>query len=177
MPIETITFNNNEYPALQSKGFASHFSFPFAQAICKGKGYDIGYSKWDWKLAGAIGIDDGKMYNDDIEPMADVSATELPYDEMDYIFSSHCLEHLHDWVGVLDYWHSKIKSGGVLFLYLPNCDIQEYWQPANNRKHVNHLNPKVMKAYFNNRLDKFRNVFVTPGCDLNASFYCIAEKV
>lgn len=174
MPIETINFNGTDYPALQSKGFAAKFAFPFAQEICKGEGYDIGYSKPMWCLPGAIGIDDGKIFRDGLERHDDVSAMELPMDNMDYIFSSHCLEHLHDWVGVLDYWKTKLKSKGVMFLYLPHCDYQEYWQPMNNRKHVNWLTPIMLSSYFNN--GGWRNVFVT-GDDLNCSFYAIAEKI
>lgn len=176
MPIETIEFNEKQYPKLQSEGFASQYAFPFAEKFCKGQGLDIGYSKPQWKYPGAIGIDDGKILTGDLERHDDVSAMDLPMDNMDYVFSSHCLEHLHDWVGVLDYWHTKLKSGGVLFLYLPNCDYQEYWQPANNRKHVNHLTPDIMRAYFNNR-PNFKNVFITDGYDLNGSFYAISEKI
>lgn len=172
--IETIKFNGKLYPKLQSEGFAAKFAFPFAETMLKGNGYDIGYSKPEWKFPGAIGIDEGKIMNGDIECHRDVSAMDLPGGDMDYIFSSHCLEHLHDWVGVLDYWKTKLKPKGVVFLYLPHCDYQEYWQPMNNRKHVNWLTPIMIQSYFNN--GGWRNVFVT-GDDLNASFYAIAEKI
>ena len=61
-----------------------------------------------------------------------------------------------------------------MFLYLPHCDYQEYWQPMNNRKHVNWLTPSILLAYFN--AGGWRNVFVS-GDDLNCSFYAIAEKI
>lgn len=174
MPIETITFREINYPILQSQGFASQYAFPFAEKICKGVGIDIGYSKPEWKLPGAIGIDDGKHLIGSIEEEQDCNANNfIWYDDLDYIFSSHCLEHVPDWVGTLDYWSTKLKSGGVMFLYLPHCDFQEYWQPMFNRKHCNWLRPDMLQSYFEGR--GFKNIFVT-GHDLNYSFYAIAEK-
>lgn len=174
--MRTIEFNQKDYPELQSQGFASQYAFPFAEKICVGDGLDIGYSKPEWKLEDAIGIDLGKMCSLELEEFNnnDISATSIPFVELDYIFSSHCLEHLNDWVGVLDYWTSKLRKGGVMFLYLPNADYQEYWRPMNNRKHVNWLTPKMLEDYYLVR--GFKNIFVTQGYDLNGSFYAVAEK-
>lgn len=163
--IETIEFKDKIYPALQSKGFAAKFAFPFADQILEGIGFDIGYSREEWKLPDAIGIDPA------INPEFD--AMNLPPITVDYIFSSHCLEHIPDWVGVLDYWQTKIKAGGVLFLYLPHYD-QEYWRPWNNRKHVNALTPQLLRDYLTAK--EWKNIFVTEGYDLNWSFYAIAER-
>lgn len=176
--MEVIEYNGKDYPALQAEGFASQYAFAFAEKFCKGIGLDIGYSKPEWKLPGAIGVDSGKMFieTDKQELQAPFSATELPYTDfnVDYIFSSHCLEHLPDWVGVLDYWSLKIRSGGIMFLYLPNADYQEYWRPMSNRKHINWLTPDMLESYFMFR--GWKNIFVT-GHDLNYSFYAVAEKV
>lgn len=176
--MEVIEYAGTIYPKLQSEGFASQYAFAFAKKMCKGYGVDIGYSKPEWKFPGAIGIDEGKMFieTDPQEVLCSVSATDLIYSgPLDYIFSSHCLEHLHDWVGVLDYWTTKLRSGGVMFLYLPNCDYQEYWRPWSNRKHVNWLTPDMLEEYFMFR--GWKNIFVTKGYDLNGSFYAVAEKV
>lgn len=178
--IETIEFNGKSYPALQAKGFASRYAFEFAQTICVGTGVDIGYSNPDWKLFGAKGIDLGKVHygEDDGERIyEEVNALNFADNNLDYIFSSHCLEHLPDYVAALDYWHNKLKTGGNLFLYLPNMDYQEYWNPANNRKHVTYISPSVIQSYFTHRTDKWKNVTVTHGYDLNGSFYAIGEKI
>jgi predicted SAM-dependent methyltransferase len=176
--METINFNGKDYPALQAHGFASQYSFPFATLLCKGEGVDVGYSKPEWKLPGAIGVDLDKVSFASSTGESDMngySATNFIGQELDYIFSSHCLEHLNDWVGVLDYWSSKLKSGGVLFLYLPNTDYQEYWRPMHNRKHCNWLTPAMLKSYYESR--SFKNVFVTEGYDLNGSFYAVGECI
>ena len=174
MPLETITFRKTNYPILQSQGFASQYAFPFAEKICKGVGVDIGYSKPEWKLPGAIVIDQYKGCGlDGEEYKSTFTANDFYSSPLDFVFSSHCLEHVPDWVGTLDYWATKLKSGGVMFLYLPHCDFQEYWQPMFNRKHVNWLRPDMLQSYFEAR--GFKNIFVT-GHDLNYSFYAIAEK-
>ena len=67
------------------KDFALHF--------CKGLGYDIGFCKEEWKFPGSIGIYRNLNNNYD--------ANNLPDDKVDYIYSSHCLEHLDNWVETL----------------------------------------------------------------------------
>jgi SAM-dependent methyltransferase len=67
----------------------------------------------------------------------------LPEGEFDYVFSSHCLEHLVDPVKALEHWKTRLKKGGVLFLYLPHPDMK-YWLPQNCRKHLHSWAPEVM---------------------------------
>jgi predicted SAM-dependent methyltransferase len=162
--IETINFENTEYPIFQSQGFASQFAFPYAKNVCKGKGYDVGCMKKEWALPGSIPID---LSFDD-----NYNALNLPEKNVDYIFSSHCLEHILDWVSVLDYWTDMIKDGGVIFLYLPDYS-QKYWRPWNNRKHYNILSSEIIQDYFKHK--QFNKVFGS-GIDLNNSFMVMAEK-
>lgn len=163
MPIETIHFEGEDYPTYQTRGFASQFAFPFALQVCHGKGYDIGCNRKEWSLPGSIPID--KEFPDEWE------ALNLPDEKVDFIFSSHCLEHLNDWVTVLDYWTKHIKRGGVLFLYLPHYN-QRYWRPWSNRKHVNVLTHWMIRDYLYSR--GYRKIF-TSGPDLYHSFMIMAE--
>lgn len=181
MPIETIQFRETNYPILQSQGFAAQYAFPFAEKVCKGVGIDIGYSNPDWKFPTALyGVDHGKFSVGGIEKeMVNVDALNFHFEPsdryvLDFVFSSHCLEHIPNWVEAIDYWGTHLKPGGVMFLYLPHCDFQEYWQPMFNRKHCNWLRPDMLQSYFN--AGGWRNIFVT-GHDLNYSFYAIAEKI
>ena len=112
--MQVIEFKGHPYPEFQSQGNASQFAIPFAKYFCKGNGYDIGCMKPEWAFPGAMPID--VDFNDPYH------ADHLPEAQVDYIFSSHCLEHVPDWVSTLIYWTEKIKSGGVLFLYLPHYD-------------------------------------------------------
>lgn len=162
--IETIDFNGKKYPKYQTNGFASRFIFPFAQEVCKGKGYDIGCNREEWSFPGSIPID----------PVIDsrYDCLNLPEGRVDYIFSSHMLEHVNDWVRVLDYWFEKLNSEGVIFLYLPDYS-QEYWRPWNNTKHVNILSPLMLKDYFESK--GMKNIFYSH-TDLYNSFSIFAEK-
>ena len=159
-----IEFNNKQYPEFQSKGNAAQFAIPFAKYFCEGIGYDIGCNRIEWSFPNSIPIDP------EINPKYD--ALNLPNQDVDYIFSSHCLEHLNNWVSVLDYWYDSIKVGGVIFLYLPDYS-QEYWRPWYNRKHKNIFTNKIIVDYFVSK--KMKNIFYSE-VDLNNSFMVVAEK-
>ena len=162
--IETINFNKNEYPFFQSKGNASKYAIPFAEEVCKGLGYDIGCMKKEWSLPGSIPID--IAFEDGYHAM------NLPQKNVDYIFSSHCLEHLNDWVSVMDYWYDCLKPNGVIFLYLPDYS-QEYWRPWNNRKHKNVFTSEIIQDYLEHK--QYKKIFKS-GVDLLNSFMVMAEK-
>ena len=162
--IETVEYKNSRYPKYQSEGFAAQFAIPFAKHVCKGTGVDIGCNREEWKFPGAIAVDPA---------INNYTATDFPHTDLDYIFSSHCLEHLQNWVDVLDYWTSKLKSGGVLFLYLPDYS-QVYWRPWNNRKHLNIFTPGILPDYLSDR--GYTNIFES-GVDLNNAFMIMAEKI
>lgn len=165
MPLETITFKNKEYPKLQTIGGAALWVREFAKHYCNGIGLDIGYYKEKWMLPGAIGIEPS------IDP--EYHAMNLPKGDFDYIHSSHCLEHVKEnWHNVLDYWLTKIKIGGVIFLYLPHRS-QEYWLPENNRKHVHSFEGSEIEDY----LLSLGHKVILSGVDLNNSFVLVCEKV
>lgn len=163
--IEVIEFNGKEYPLHQVNGNGTQFAGTYAKHYCKGIGFDIGCMKKEWALSGAIPIDIG--FGDGYH------ATNLPdIGLVDYIYSSHCLEHIPNWVNTLDYWYNKIKVGGVLFLYLPHYD-QEYWRPWNDRKHVNIFTVEIIKDWMESK--GFKKIFWGER-DLNHSFMIVGEK-
>ncbi len=169
MPIETVTFRGVNYPAFQADGNAARFALPFAKEVLKeGIIFDIGYGREEWKFPGAIGID--KNCKD--EDLRD--AMNLPLNYADGIFSSHCLEHLNDWVAHLNHWTDCLRSGGVMFLYLPHWN-QLYWRPYSNRKHINAFVPDMIKDYFV-ASGKYKNIFVSE-LDAYNSFTAFAEKI
>ncbi len=161
--IEIIEYKNKTYPKFQVEGNAAQFAIPYAKHFCKGKGVDIGCHKQEWAFPGAKIVD---------PVINDYNALDFPYEELDYIFSSHCLEHVYDWVDVLDYWTSKLKVSGTLFLYLPDYS-QEYWRPWNNRKHLNIFTPQIISDYMEDR--GYINIFKS-GIDLGNAFMVIGEK-
>lgn len=119
----------NSYPDYLAHGNAAQFIQDKALQYCHGKGLDIGGGKWP--LAGAIVVDDGQDMNAyNLSSVADNS--------LDYVFSSHCLEHLARWEDALALWIRKIKAGGILFLYLPHASMK-MWQPGGPWVRDNHV--------------------------------------
>jgi SAM-dependent methyltransferase len=163
--MQVIEYKGETYPYFQTLGNASQFAIPFAQYFCMGKGYDIGCMKVDWAYPGSIPID-----LDFDDPW---DANNLPDEQVDYIFSSHCLEHVPDWAGTLLYWTEKIRSGGKLFLYLPHYD-QVYWRPWNNRKHIHAFVPELIVDFM--KENGYTNIFNSQR-DLNHSFIVVGEKI
>lgn len=164
--INILEYKGDIYPKFQASGFAARFIFPFANEVCKGVGFDIGCSKKEWAYPDSIPID--ISFDDEYH------ALNLPFIAVDYIFSSHCLEHVDNWVEVLNYWNNRIIPKGILFLYLPHRS-QKYWLPFNNRKHIHYFDQEIIKEYLINT-EKYKNIFVS-GIDLNNSFTIIAEKI
>lgn len=115
-------YKSQLYPSYLKTGNACRFIAPVARHFCQGVGLDVGCGAWP--LEGAIPIDlkDGG------------DAMELPHGLFDYVFSSHALEHLPDYVAALEHWKTRLRSGGVLALYLPHPDMT-YWRPESCRKH------------------------------------------
>jgi SAM-dependent methyltransferase len=91
---------------------------------CVGRGLDVGAGHWP--LPGSLPIDtvDGPGLAHRIE--------DVPPASQDYVFSSHCLEHIAGWREALDLWVSKLRPGGRLFLYLPHpsCGLWRVDNPA-----------------------------------------------
>lgn len=177
--MKLVNYKGKSYPAFQSEGNAAQFARPFAEKFCRGQGYDIGCNRIEWAFPGSIPID--LNFDDPWD------AYNLPTDNVNYIHSSHCLEHLPDWVKALDYWTSKLKTstqmfnadgtitmedGGILFLYLPHYD-QEYWRPWNNRKHLHAFTPEMIVDYMKDR--GYINIFAS-GKDLMDSFMVVGQK-
>lgn len=126
---ETLySYEGAVFPTYLRDGNACRFVQPVALNFCKGRGLDVGGGKWP--LPGAIVID---LQNGD-------DAMSLPEGPYDYVFSSHCLEHLVNPVAALEHWKSRLERGGVLFLYLPHKDMT-YWRTTRNRKHLHEWDP------------------------------------
>lgn len=126
-------FEGELFPDYLKRGNACRFIAPAALHFCKGEGVDVGAGAWP--LPGAIPIDVSSEY----------SAMALPEGPFDFVFSSHCLEHLIDPIAALKHWRDRLKPGGVLFLYLPHPDMT-YWRPEHCLKHRHLFYPDDVAA-------------------------------
>lgn len=147
------------FPNYIKNGNAMAHIAPAALHFCQGNGLDVGCGKWP--LPGARGID---LANGG-------DAMALPEGEFDFVFSSHALEHLANPVAALEHWKSRLKPGGVLFLYLPAADAMTHWRPSRCRKHLHHFRPSDI-AFMLADLG-FVNIVKTEGWDSYWSFMVV----
>jgi SAM-dependent methyltransferase len=101
----------------------------FFEAFCQGKGLDIGYGG-DLVCENAKGwdIEDGDaMY---LDGLADHS--------LDFVYSSHTLEHMVDPGLALKNWWRVLKPGGFLILYIPHRDLYEKKDDLPSRWNLDH---------------------------------------
>ncbi len=60
------------------------------------------------------------------QPQGDANRiTAFAPGSFDCVYSSHCLEHMHDPAATLANWWSLVKPGGHLFLIVPDEDLYE----------------------------------------------------
>lgn len=100
-----------------------------------GSGLDVGYRGSDPLaepiLPTAIGIDlDYPGYD----------GLRLPFQDgtQDYVFSSHCLEHIQDDEGSLREWLRVVKPGGHVIVVVPHCDLYEGKRALPSKKNADH---------------------------------------
>ena len=109
------------YPDYLFVGGASFAIHRQALKHCRGKGADIGAGLWPLPGAQPIDLERGPGAGQGLETLREGS--------LDYVFSSHCLEHIVDWRDSLAQWVGKLSPGGRLFLYLPHPDCA-IWHPG-----------------------------------------------
>lgn len=114
------TYRGELYPEYLNQGDAVAWISEKALQYCSGRGIDVGAGKWP--LPGAIPVQEEPHQNAyRLDNFADGS--------LDFVFSSHCLEHLDRWPEALALWVSKLKPGGIMFLYLPH-ESMLLWRPG-----------------------------------------------
>lgn len=94
----------------------------FFSTYMTGIGLDIGYAGYisgvQPILPSAIGIDvDYPGYTDNILPFE--SNTQ------DYVYSSHCLEHIFDYRTAIREWHRVTRVGGHIVIIVPHQHLYE----------------------------------------------------
>jgi SAM-dependent methyltransferase len=103
----------------------------FFNKYCQGKGIDIGCGK---DILTAPNVQGWDKSDGDAQTMAGVGDNEY-----DYVYSSHCLEHVEDAKIALRNWWRILKPGGYLILLLPHRDLYEKKKELPSRYNHTHL--------------------------------------
>ena len=86
-------------------------------------------------LPGAIGVDtDYPGYDGRILPFAS--------DSQDAVYSSHCLEHIPDYIKAIQEWHRVVRVGGHIITVVPSAHLYE-----RQRRVPSRWNPDHKRAY------------------------------
>jgi SAM-dependent methyltransferase len=156
------------YPDYLTVGGACHAIFREALKYCKGAGVDVGAGLWP--LPSAVPVDVWRG------PGAHRTIADIPEGSLDFVFSSHCLEHNEDWKSVLKEWLVRLKPGGTVFLYLPHpdCGIWEVGSPFVGDGHKWTPTPQTIKAFLG--AQNCEIVACDDGPDAMYSFWVCARR-
>lgn len=105
------------------------------------------------KLSGCIGIDISK--HSDAEYIIDIEKHELPFNDesVDFIFTSHTLEHIENIVFVMNEFWRVLKYGGLLDIHVPHKDCNLAWQDP---MHKRYFVPESFKFFCGYYLVKYK---------------------
>lgn len=98
------------------------------KAIFKGKGIDIGCGPDPiFPHVKRFDQNDGDANH----------ITDYVKEQFDFVFSSHCLEHMYDPYAALKEWWKLVKEGGYLYVTVPEEDLYEqgHWPSIYNSDH------------------------------------------
>lgn len=136
----------------------------FASKYCIGKGVDIGAG--NWTFPGAKRIEN--HINENAYNILEEDGS------LDYVFSSHLLEHLDDHKSAIEHWAKKIKKDGYLIMYLPHPSMP-MWKKENLKFHVWNPDPLYLESYFESNED-FDIEYLTYFPDGYMSFICVCKR-
>jgi SAM-dependent methyltransferase len=98
------------------------------RSVLRGEGIDIGCGT-DPVLPGVMPFD--LAHGDANEILRHVDR------QFDFVYASHCLEHMRDPRAAIAQWWQLVRPGGVLFVIVPDEDLYEqgFWPSRFNRDH------------------------------------------
>jgi ADP-heptose:LPS heptosyltransferase/predicted SAM-dependent methyltransferase len=136
-----------------SQGFESKKIVWEVAPYLHGRGVDLGAGMFKI-LPQAISVDNGhhEQFGHTIRPDMKVETAEdlsvFGSQSMDFVFSSHLLEHIQDYKSALKEWWRLVKEGGNLVLYLPHKNFYpNVGQPGANPDHKHDFLPEdIIKA-------------------------------
>lgn len=131
-------------------------------ALLQGKGIDIGCGAW--------------LVRPDVQPFDQVHGDANHITRYaqpgayDYVFSSHCLEHMRDPDHALGEWWKLVKPGGHLLVVVPDEDLYEqgYWPSLFNKDHKFTFTASKQRSWSPVSRNLLDMVKVLPGAEIRS---------
>lgn len=142
------------------QGFESRKIKYLLPRYTRGRGLEIGCGM-EKAFPHFIGVDNGHHFG---KGAADVVANAddlslFASESMDFVFSSHVLEHMEDMGAALNEWCRLIKPGGFLCLYVPSANLYpKCGEPGANPDHKHDIYPGDIIAMLDDSPYWFRQV-------------------
>lgn len=80
---------------------------------------------------------------------------DVPEGKYDFVYSSHCLEHMAKVSEAIHHWLRILKPGGILYVIVPDYELYEHgrWPSAHNADHkasfsMNVIVPRPKHQFF-----------------------------
>jgi SAM-dependent methyltransferase len=118
-------------PGETSKAKKRRLKEGFFEKYTKGKGLDIGFGG-DPITSNVMGYD---FEHGDALYLDGLKSDE----KFDFVYSSHCLEHMPNPGLALKKWWERVKKGGYLIIYLPHRDLFEKKKTLPSRYNQSHF--------------------------------------
>jgi SAM-dependent methyltransferase len=120
------------------KSYAAKATSGFWQRFITGPAVlDIGFKG---HIADTVPIVDGAIGVDVDYPGYDGRTLPFANESQDAVYSSHCLEHIADFIGAIQEWHRVTKIGGHIITVVPSALLYErrrrppsQWNPTHMR--------------------------------------------
>jgi SAM-dependent methyltransferase len=154
--------------AESSKSYKRKVLTGFFLKYMKGCGLDIGFTGY---IEGVEPIMPSDCIGVDVDfPGYDGKTLPFPDNSQDYIYSSHCLEHISDYKNAIQDWYRVVKVGGHIvtvvphkFLYEKKQNLPSIW----NEDHKRFYTPASLLQEFEQalKLNSYRVRFLEDGAE------------
>lgn len=150
----------------------------------RGQGLDIGAGTFK-VLPHAISVDNGHheafghRINPDVKIKDAADLSVFGSQTMDFVYSSHLLEHMADPKAALLEWWRLVKVGGRMVLYVPHEDLYpKVGEPGANPDHKHNINEDKMLGWMSTTvLGWDLEVFERRDQDDEYSLLCVFKKL
>jgi SAM-dependent methyltransferase len=138
---ESLVWQLGRYVGIESrKSFDDKIESGFWQRFVTGpKVLDIGFKGGGDYTSGVVPILDAAIGVDLGYPGYDGRTLPFETGTQDAVYSSHCLEHIPDFIGAIQDWHRVTKLGGHIIIVVPHMALYERKMRPPSRRNASHM--------------------------------------